>query len=201
MADWQSYYRKTRDGSPDPVLAFACARVPADLPHIAIDCGCGGGRGSAFLLDQGFEVYGFDADPASEQVCVERFKANDKAHFTTATFASFDYPRASLVAANYSLFFCPADEFDAGWQKITAAVMPGGVFAGTFLGPDDTWARLGHVTDMEDAKVIFHSEPEVRDLLAGFDILETDVKRFNGESASGEKKFWHTITMVAQRNP
>ena len=201
VGDWETYYKKTRDGSPDPVLAFACARVPADLPRVAVDCGCGGGRGSAFLLDQGFEVHGFDADPASEQFCLDRFLGDHKAHFTTATFASFDYPRASLVTASYSLFFCAAEEFDIAWRNITAAVMPGGVFAGTFLGPDDTWVELGHVTEMEDEKIIAHSESEVRELLAGFDILEMDIKRFNGETALGEKKLWHTITVVGQRNP
>lgn len=200
MTDWKDYYDKTRDGTPDPALAFACARVGAELPRVAIDCGCGGGRGTAYLLSQGFRVYGFDADPAAEVFCGERFAADDNASFSTATFASFEYPRTTLLTASYSLFFCPADEFTTAWQKMTTAIIPGGIFCGTFLGPKDTWATYGYVTDQPDLKIITHSEAEIRSLFNGFSILETDVKDFDGGTASGEQKHWHAITIVARRD-
>ena len=200
MTDWKEYYDKTRDGTPDPALAFACARVGTELPKIAIDCGCGGGRGTAYLLAQGFRVYGFDADPAAEAFCTERFAGDDNASFCTATFSSFDYPRAALLAASYSLFFCPADEFATAWRKMTSAIMAGGIFSGTFLGPNDTWAPYGYVTEQPDLKIVTHSEAEIRSLFEGFDILEMDIKDFDGVTASGEEKHWHAITIVARRN-
>lgn len=200
MTDWKSYYDQTRDGAPDPALAFACARVDARLPRVAVDCGCGGGRGTAYLLSQGFRVHGFDADPAAEAFCTERFAGDHNLSLSTASFASFDYPETALLAASYSLFFCPADEFTTAWQKMTAAIMPGGIFCGTFLGPNDSWAPCGYVTGQPERTIITHSEAEIRALLNDFTVLETDIKDFDGITALGDEKHWHAITMVARRD-
>ena len=199
MSDWKSYYEQTKAGRPDPALEFACAQVDPSLPLLAVDCGCGAGRGAAFLLEKGFRVHGFDADPNSAVFCNERFADNDQATFSTATFTSFDYPETSLLAASFSLFFCPEAEFDAAWQKITRAISPQGIFCGTFLGPKDTWAKLGHVTDKPELKVFAHSGDALRDLFTGFTILENDTRDYDGRAASGERKHWHTTTIVARR--
>jgi len=200
MTDWNEYYEKTKDAPPNPVLAQACKQVDATLPKIAIDCGCGSGRGIAFLLAQGFDVHAFDADPGAEAFCKERFAGEPNVRVTTATFASFSYPQAALLTAIYSLFFCPAGEWDTAWQKITAAIMPGGIFCGTFLGPNDSWAAQGHVADRPDLKIITHAEADVRSLLDGFTMLALDVNDEDGHTAEGVEKHWHSIMAVARRN-
>lgn len=41
-----------------------------DLPKIAIDCGCGAGNESAFLLQQNFIVHAFDSCPQAREICL-----------------------------------------------------------------------------------------------------------------------------------
>ncbi len=197
---WQPYYEKTRNRPSDPVLDFAQSRVCPDLPRIAIDCGCGAGRNAEFLRGCGFEVHGFDPDPEAIQICSTRFGGDAEAHFSCDSFFSFDYPQASLVVAAFSLFFCPADEFAPSWDKIVASIVPGGVFYGTFLGPNDTWAKNAGTIN-QNRGVISHTFEEVQSLFSGFEIEGIDTRDFDGTTAVGNEKHWHTYSVIARRKP
>ncbi|WP_157735980.1 class I SAM-dependent methyltransferase [Granulosicoccus antarcticus] len=74
---------------------------------MAIDCGCGAGRDTAFLLGKGFTVHAFDKELEAVEFCQKRFESNGNFHATQACFSDFHYPPASLVMAHASLFFCP----------------------------------------------------------------------------------------------
>ncbi|MBL4679703.1 MAG: class I SAM-dependent methyltransferase [Pseudomonadales bacterium] len=143
MSHWQPFYEKTKERPADPIMGFARSRVASKLEKIAIDCGCGAGRNSEYLRNKGFEVHGFDPDNEAIEICKKQFQDDDKAHFSCDSFSTFKYPSASLVVASMSLFFCPALEFDASWKRITESLSVGGVFCGSFLGPNDSWAKTG----------------------------------------------------------
>lgn len=194
MSDFKRYYELTRERPVDAAIRFACSRVAESLPRVAIDCGCGAGQNSDFLLGEGFQVHGFDPSPDSIEICRERFTGKD-ASFSQDSFHSFSYPQASLVIASYSLFFCPGAEFEDSWRKIMAAVVPGGVFCGTFLGPNDTWALAGETG--KGAAVIVHTLEEIHGLLTGFDIEAVDIKDFDGATAAGTPKHWHSFFVTA----
>ncbi|XOV86932.1 MAG: class I SAM-dependent methyltransferase [Pseudomonadota bacterium] len=112
MSDWKSYYEKTKDNPVHPALKFAQSRVRNGLPKIAVDCGCGAGRNVGYLRSEGFEVHAFDVDSGAIDMCIQQFGDDANAHFSCESFLSFDYPNASLIAATFSLFFCPATEFE-----------------------------------------------------------------------------------------
>ncbi len=60
--------------------------------------------------------------------------------YSRSSFSSFRYPKASLVVADASLFFCPKSEFEGVWRSIFECLYPNGVFCGSFLGLQDTMA-------------------------------------------------------------
>lgn len=199
MISWQPYYEKTQNRSPDTTLEFAQSRVSGDLPKIAIDCGCGAGRNTELLRKCGFEVFAFDPDEEAITIYSKRFEKDSDAHFTIDSFQSFEYPQASLIVASYSLFFCPAEDFDESWRRIRASLIPGGVFYGTFLGTKDSWAIDGGIQN-GTLPVISHAENEVRNLFEGFEIERFDERDFDGKTANGSEKHWHIYSIIAKRN-
>ena len=190
---WQEFYELTLKRPADPSLEFALTRVSDGTPKIAVDCGCGAGRNTALLRERGFEVHGFDPDAKSGEFYTERFAGDDGVSFSQASCLSYAYPRASIVVASYSLFFCPADEFDRSWSRLTDSIVEGGVFVGTFLGPEDSWAANNALPD--GAPVLVHSFEEVRNLLSNFVIEGIDIRNFDGATANGSAKHWHSFTL------
>ena len=166
-----------------------------------MDCGCGAGRGTDSLLRKGFSVHAFDPEADAIAVCRDRFAGEARLTLAQAGFGDFAYPPASLVVAINSLFFCPPEEFRRGWSAMVGCLVPGGVFFGTFVGPNDAWADPDFVLEEDpDLEVLIHSEAEIDVLLRGFDILERDVKDYDGETALGSKKHWHLISVVARKS-
>lgn len=45
-----------------------------NLPLVAIDCGCGAGNESAYLLSKGFNVHAFDISIDAQKVCTSDSK-------------------------------------------------------------------------------------------------------------------------------
>ena len=107
------------------------------------------------------------------------------------TFADVDdLPAADLVFAGYSLPFATEAEFTHVWSQLTAALVPGGVFAGQLFGDRDDWAHLDDVRT--------HTAEQVRDLLAGWHVLLLDEVERDGPSGRGPKH-WHVFDIIARR--
>jgi len=132
----KEYFNATENREIRSDLTFAVTMV--DDPRIAIDCGCGAGADIEYLLAPGFKVYGFDIEDKSISRCNKRFENNCDVILTKAEFSSYTYPRASLIIADASLFFCQKTEFDTVWNNIYKYLYPIGIFCGSFLGPEDT---------------------------------------------------------------
>ena len=113
----RQYYDATENRKIRDDLVFAVGLV--DEPKIAIDCGCGAGADIAFLVAQGFLVHGFDVEDEAIARCKARFKDDVRVVLSTASFSTFQYPSASLLVADASLFFCPRSDFAGVWQRMT----------------------------------------------------------------------------------
>lgn len=137
-----SYYDATVDSQPREALVQAVKLVTD--PRIAIDCGCGAGSDIPYLREHGFRVYGFDIETEAIERCRSRFSGDGDVTLEVASFSSFNCPRASLIIADARLFFCTAPEFPTVWRRITSALLPGGIFAGSFLGPKDSMAQADY---------------------------------------------------------
>ncbi|HFF4910339.1 TPA: methyltransferase domain-containing protein, partial [Acinetobacter baumannii] len=93
-----------------PILEKALGYFP-NLPLVAIDCGCGAGNESAYLLSKGFNVHAFDISIDAQKVCTDRFKDDSKFIFYHESFEDFNFPSSSLIIASSSLFFCNPSYF------------------------------------------------------------------------------------------
>lgn len=185
-------FRDTRDD-----LKLGVALV--DGARNAIDCGCGAGSDIAFLRANGFTVHAFDIDPEAIARCKRRFGGDDSVSLSQDSFSTFHYPRASLIVADASLFFCPEEEFADVWEKICAALVPGGVFVGSFLGPEDTMAGPGYDRAAFWPNVLVASEHMVKEWLRPFEIISFTEHRKSGTAPGGNCHNWHIYSAVGRK--
>ncbi len=170
-----------------------------DGPRVAIDCGCGAGSDIAFLRSKGFFVHAFDIELESIARCQMRFSDDRNVVLSRDTFSAYKYPRASLVVADASLFFCSEDEFSVAWCRIKESLLPRGIFVGSFLGPEDTMANPDFKKDVYWPEILVSSERQVRGWLDGFDLINFTEHRTTGESIGGNTHDWHIFSVVARK--
>lgn len=179
-------------------LTFAVSIVTE--PKIAIDCGCGAGADIDYLLASDFKVYAFDIEDESISRCNKRFNNNPDVILTKADFSSYQYPKASLVVADASLFFCPKTEFDSVWNKIYESLYPDGIFCGSFLGPEDTMAGpVNNKSRFWPATSVF-DEQEVKEIFKGYDICRFTEHKTFGKTPQGIPHDWHIYSVVAKKS-
>jgi hypothetical protein len=104
--------------------------------------------------------------------------------------AEYEIPPADLVWAGFSLFFVRAAALDRLWRRIRTALLPGGRFAGQFLGVNDSWAHEPSITALE--------ESQVRQMLIGLDVERFETQEGDGVAVSGPKH-WHLFHVVARQ--
>ncbi|MDX1492231.1 MAG: class I SAM-dependent methyltransferase [Pseudohongiellaceae bacterium] len=191
------YYDDTESRSIRDDLIFA-ASVSVE-PKIAIDCGCGAGADINYLLTSGFTVHGFDVDEEAISRCRARFKGNDKVSLARASFDEYDYPKASLVVADASLFFCPRADFKTVWSKIYNCLVPNGIFCGSFLGTQDTMAAPGDNPSVFWPATTAFEEADVRALMKNYEVLRFNTIKSAGKTSQGRAHHWHIYQVVARK--
>ncbi|CAH7056898.1 SAM-dependent methyltransferase [Vibrio chagasii] len=187
---WRQYYQKALDKPHSKRTEFAMKLNESRL-NVAIDCGCGTGSDIAFLEQQGNQVYGFDVNPDSISICRDRFGQKALVEISQSAFEDYDYPKAGLVIANSSLFFAEPNQFDQTWQRIIDSIEIGGVFAGDFMGVDDSWA-YGYrtsTTPLTKAKVL--------SLFDAFEVIRFHERDEQALTSLEKMKHWHTYSVVA----
>lgn len=192
VANWQAYFQKTEQRPYRPLLEAAVA-ADASGCKVAVDCGCGTGNDVAYLLEQGYQVHAFDQQADAIQICQRRFGDHSQLQLSEASFDQFQYPRAGLMVANSSLFFCDQQHFAHCWTAIQSALVSQGVFCGDFLGPDDSWEPL------PGRPLTRLRQEEVEALFDGFEILRCYERNEPGKTAIGHVKHWHTFTVLARK--
>jgi SAM-dependent methyltransferase len=191
------YYEATVDRDIRSDLLFAVSMVTG--PKIAVDCGCGAGADIDYLLENSFKVYGFDIEAESISRCVARFQNNSNVVLSKADFASYDYPKTSLVVADASLFFCPNSDFDDVWTSISGSLYPDGVFCGSFLGPLDSMAGPTYDRQAFWPEVTVFTALEVHALFKDFVIQRFIEHKISGKTPLGVPHDWHIFTVVATK--
>ena len=192
-----TYYDATAESETREELKFSVGICEA--PKIAIDCGCGAGSDIAFLLAHGFKVHAFDIEEDSISRCKARFKGNPDLKLYQAGFDTFDYPEASLVLADASLFFCQPNKFDEVWDNICRSLGNTGVFCGSFLGLEDSMARDDYNKDEIWPDVLAFDEEQVKNCFSQFEILRFNEHRSSGETPQGTPHHWHIYSVVARK--
>ncbi|NOI25954.1 class I SAM-dependent methyltransferase [Vibrio mediterranei] len=190
---WREYYQKAllRPHSKRTEFALTLNRSNS---RVAIDCGCGTGSDIAYIEQQGYQVHGFDINSDSVNICSERFERDPLVEVTQSSFESFNYPKAGIVIANSSLFFADPNQFDETWIRIESAIECGGVFAGDFMGPKDSWASnyRSPTTSL--------TEGQVKALFERFEIVRFFERDEAALTSLGRLKHWHTYSVVAVKH-
>lgn len=187
---WRQYYEKALNRKHSPRTEFAIKLNDSGV-NVAIDCGCGTGSDIAYFEKQGYQVHGFDINPDSISICRDRFGNNALVDITRASFDNFDYPKSGVIVANSSLFFAEPEAFKKTWFSITSSLNVGGVFAGDFMGINDSWASGYRSSTMPLTK------PQVTDLFVNFEVIRFHEHNEQGKTSLGKIKQWHTFSVIA----
>lgn len=193
---WSRYYDAVQERPPRDTLIFALDRFAAEgMPAAprALDLGCGDGRDTVELLRRGWRTLAMDATPEAIDRLLARPDlpkgppASGSLETLVARFEDFQPPPADLINANFCLPFCEVAAFPDVWRRLTAAIRPGGRFAGQLFGPQDDWAQSG---------VIIHSRVDIDRLAAGFEIELLQEVREEGGTPLARTKHWHIFHLV-----
>ncbi|WP_441258214.1 class I SAM-dependent methyltransferase [Vibrio sp. Vf1514] len=187
---WRQYYEKALSRPHSKRTEFAVRLNESNL-KVATDCGCGTGSDIEYLVQQGYQVHGFDINPDSVAICRDRFGSMSLVDISASSFESFDYPKSGVVIANSSLFFADPNQFASTWSNIRSSIEIGGVFAGDFMGFKDSWANnyRSPTTSL--------SESEVKALFSDFEIVRFFERDETAKTSLGRMKHWHTYSVVA----
>ncbi|MGP1272905.1 MAG: class I SAM-dependent methyltransferase [Phycisphaerales bacterium] len=197
--DWPGYFRAVAGGTPRQTLLDALDLFDKDEffdSGFAIDLGCGEGRDTAELLRRGWTVLATDGHPEAIRLLLARDDLTNTDGLTTrvATFEALDtLPEADLVNASFSLPFCTPSHWDRVWRLVTAAVKPGGRFAGQIFGDRDTWAAIPDRSHF--------ARGELDGLFGGFTLELLREDESDSRDAAGNTKHWHVFHLVARKQP
>ncbi|WP_299018043.1 trans-aconitate 2-methyltransferase [uncultured Photobacterium sp.] len=162
--------------------------------RIAVDCGCGTGRDTIYLLEKNYQVYAFDNDMRSLEALVNHplAAATPKLDVQICNFSEFTFPRSHLINASACLFFCPKHEFNPLWKNIEKSLYSGGVFCGHFI------SVINRNID-EKLPVLTHSKYELEQLFNSFYIVSWKEKQEFSAQLTGEKRAWLVHTIIAMK--
>ncbi|MCB9810978.1 MAG: methyltransferase domain-containing protein [Candidatus Nomurabacteria bacterium] len=179
---WTSYYSNTNTKSARPLLVEAMPYV--NNGKYALDLGCGAGNDTIFLRENGFTVTSVDSS-------LEVKKYIPDVIISTFEDFSFSTDKYDIVNAQYSLPFNSPDSFHKVFDKITKSLRLGGIFVGQFFGDSDEWSK--------NKDMSFYTKDKVLEFFNQYHIHVFREKKENGRLASGEAKFWHVFSIIAEK--
>jgi SAM-dependent methyltransferase len=184
------FYEITKDKPPSPLLVSAVSLVTNK--DSALDLGCGAGRDTRYLLDQGFnKVTTVDINQQTKEL-IESLPNQDRSEYVNSTFSNFNFGHYDLVNAQWSLPFTSPSEFEEVVSKLKQSINPGGVFAGQLFGVNDEW-------NTPDRKMKFHTREDAKKVFDGMEIIEFREEDKDGTLANGKPKHWHVFHIVARK--
>ncbi len=187
----ENYFKITKEKPPSLWLVEAVELVAQK--GSALDLGCGMGRDTKFLLEQGFHVTAVD----KEKTPIEYLQgfAQENLEIILSSFEDFDFPKEKydLISAQFSLPFTNRDVFDEVFQKMKNSLKPGGIFVGQLFGVNDDWNKS------QTTKTTFHTLEEAKRLFADTELLKIVEKDYDGTVADGTPKHWHAFHVMARK--
>jgi SAM-dependent methyltransferase len=185
---WEDFYKITKDRPHWPLLAQAVSLQKCR--ENALDLGCGAGRDTRYLLEQGFHVTAVDNN--SRAIALLEDLPQDHLQSVQSSFDDFEFETYDLVNAHFALPFMPEERFHEVFARVKRALNPGGIFVGQFFGVHDEWNipenRMTFFTRMQ-------AEAELKDL----NVIEFREEDVDSHVADGTPKHWHVFHIIAQK--
>jgi tellurite methyltransferase len=185
---WEDFYKFTKDRPPWPLLVKAVSFL--SRKEYALDLGCGAGRDTRFLLEQGFAVTAVDNDPHAIALLADFHQERLRA--VRSSFEDFEFETYDLVNAHFALPFAPEDRFHEVFARIKHALHAGGLFVGQFFGVNDEWNIPGN-------QMTFLTREQAEAKLKGLKVLEFREEDVDSHVADGTPKHWHVFHIIAQK--
>lgn len=159
----------------------------------AIELGCGAGRDTKLLLENGWNVLAIDKEDVSN-IITEKLNQEElnKFRFQKQEFESLELEATNLIVANFSLPFCGKNKFNEMWNKIKNSILLNGYFVGNFFGLNDEWAKVKQ--DMT-----FLSKEDVLNLFNEFEIISFKEIKKEMKTGLGKMKHWHIFDVIARK--
>ncbi len=185
---WEDFYKITKGRPPWPLLVQALSLLSQRKD--ALDLGCGAGRDTRFLLEQGFKVTAVDND--SHAITLLANFPWDRLRAVQASFEAFEFETYDLVNAHFALPFIPKEHFHLVFDRLKRALNKGGIFVGQFFGVNDQWNTPGH-------RMTFLTKEQAVAKLKGLRVLEFREEDVDSHIADGTPKHWHVFHIIAQK--
>jgi SAM-dependent methyltransferase len=207
---WAAYFDAVAGRPPCETLLDALERFDreeprgASRPLLAADVGCGEGRDTIELLRRGWHVLAVDNEPEGLRRLEARTPAEARPRLRTllASYEDLAPEPIDLLNASFSIPHCREGVFDGMWDRLTAAVRPGGRFAGQLFGDRDDWTGPGAVPDPGwRGGRQHHTREQVEGLLARAGLVAETMREQeeDGRTALGRAKHWHLFHIVARK--
>lgn len=192
---WRDYYARTGTRPPRKTLLFALDRFDAEeeAARFAVDLGCGNGRDTIEILRRGWPCLAVDKEPNAIQGLLARDDLPPGCRLTTqvAAFEDADLPPADLINSSFALPLMPQAAFPAVWERILAALRPGGRIACQLYGERDSW--------FGDPTISFFTREKVQSMLSSLEVELLEEEEDDSTTPRGTPKHWHIFHIVARR--
>ena len=198
--DWPRYFEAvSAQGSRDTLNRAIAAYGPVDPalpPPLAIDVGCGEGRDTRRLLEEGWRVLAFDGSELGIRQLLEKTPPAARTRLD-ARVLSFEAaaealpPAAALINASFALPFCHPDAFPALWRKLCSTLSSGGLCAGQIFGDRDEWAPVRPASH--------YTRAAMEALFRDFDFIHLEEVEKDGSDALMSTKHHHLFHIVARK--
>ena len=196
LEDWPGYFGAVLGKEPRETLVAALDSFAHEgfAGGLAVDIAAGEGRDTLELLKRGWTVVATDGHPEAFAHLWPRVPEAIKSRLTTVevNFAEMQVPACDLVNASFALPFCEPRVFPGLWNRIVAAIRPGGRFAGQFFGKRDSWTSISNRTH--------HSREEVLKLLESFDVEMFREEERDDPPEVRNPKHWQLFHVVARKS-
>ena len=196
ILDWPGYFAAVlgKGARETLVAAMDSFALEGFTEGLGVDIAAGEGRDTLEMLHRGWRVIAMDSHPDAFPHLWPRVPEALKQRLTVfqVDFAEMQIPDCDLVNASFALPFCEPRHFQELWDRVVAAIRPGGRFAGQFFGKRDTWASLPDRTH--------HSRGEVLKLLEDFEIEMMIEEEKDDAPDVRNPKHWQLFHVVAKKH-
>jgi SAM-dependent methyltransferase len=197
-------------GKPEDTLVKAIELLNLQagrMNHLtAIDLGCGEGRDTLKMLQEGFEVHAIDPnETALKRLEFYAGEANlrSKLNLDGSSFENLNLLKMTenksvqLLNASWSLPY--ADEhFDHAIREVKEMVDKGAVFSGTFFGDHDDLKKEVE-KGISGTKLLTDQQMDQLFPDSKYERIQWDSREYDGKRVDGSKKHWHVWHVIVKK--